>query len=558
MAVYYQNGQGYSTMGTPPSGSTSSQQATWNPYPNTNALSKTTPNTVSGYTPYTSASPTNNNAATLASLNSQLAAAQQRLSSLLASQSGYSSSPASYGGSTPVSSGYSYSSSPAVVAPQTRTSSNLPTFATTPTTGLTSVVTPTEEKNKSQLITEQSLTGTKKSASWLQNLLSAMNPANLNPNSQLAGIGFIKNGLGKSSPQGAVQNTITTGHTSPSEAANNTPTPSLWQTIQNKIGASADTLGKANSIASMAAPAKVDMNSSLNFSNNSAPFSVGSNGASTQDLSGSSTTGPTGSSEGSSTGESGNPSGNNTYEPLSNSTSNPFVNNTNDVVNGLFNSLNSFLATQSTLNANAELTPEQKLQQLNDAAAGLNPQVAQLQKQTDDMDLAINNAMIGVRQAAEGIRNNPDLSVYQQQARLQQLDDINNYQPVYNGLSLKDLISYRGMLNDRLTAAISKMDKDTQTLLGLSDFQTSSQRTKDALGVSSDYLNLISQIMGMGQKTVKDTQYTTDDAGNYYQVTTYSDGTRSINNLGKIGKTKATGNSNGSWLGSNTNPNQTI
>ena len=553
MAVYYLNGQGYSTMGTPPSGSTSSQQATWNPYPNTNALSKTTPNTVSGYTPYTSASPTNNNAATLASLNSQLAAAQQRLSSLLASQSGYSSSPASrgssttssYGSSTPVSSGYSYSSSPAVVAPQTRMSSNLPTFATTPTTGLTSVVTPTEEKNKSQLITEQSLTGTKKSASWLQNLLSAMNPANLYTNTdtnyQLAGLGFIKNGMGTTSPQGSVQNTITTGHTSPSEAANITPTPSLWQTIQNKIGASADALGKARSIESMSAPA-----------------SVSNNVASTQGLSAGSIASPTGSSEGLSTGESGNPSGNNVSEPLSNSTSNPFVNNTNEVVNGLFNSLNNFLAKQSALNASAELTPEQKLQQLNDAATEINPQVAQLQKQTDDMDLAINNAMIGVRQAAEAIRNNPDLSVYQQQARLQQLDDINNYQPIYNGLSLKDLISYRGMLNDRLTAATAKMDKDTQILLGLSDFQTSSQRTKDALGVSSDYLNLISQIMGMGKKTVKDTQYTTDDAGNYYQVTTYSDGTRSINNLGKIGKTKATGNSNGSWLGSNTNPNQTI
>lgn len=534
MAVYYQNGQGYSTMGTPPAESTSTQQVIWNPYPNTNALSKTTPNTVSGYTPYTSAAPINNNAATLASLNSQLAAAQQRLSSLLASQGGstgsYGGSTGSYGGSTPVSSGYSYSGAPAVTAPQTRLSSNLPTFYATPATGLTSVITPTEEKNKSQLVTEQSLTGTKKSTSWLQNLLEKLTPTPENANYQLAGIGFIKNGLGKSSPQGAVSNPAVSAPITPPTTGNISPEAGF--SSYGQMGGSVPTENynatTSNILTGRGLTSAVPETKNVGVAKTYAETPTGT------------------------------PAETNVTEPLSNSTSNPFVNNVNNVINGLFASLTDFLTKQSALNAATDLTPEQKLQQLNDAAATLNPQVAQLQKQTDDMDLAINNAMIGVRQAAEGIRNNPDLSVYQQQARLQQLDDINNYQPIYNGLSLKDLISYRGMLNDRLAAATSKMDKDTQTLLGLSDFQTNAQRTKDALGVSTDYLNLISQIMGMGRKTVKDTQYTTDDAGNYYQVTTYSDGTRTINNLGKIGKTKTTSSNNGSWLGSNMDENAKI
>lgn len=587
MAVYYVNGQGYSTMGTPPAGSTSSPQATWNPYPQTNPLSSLTPNTVSGYTPYTGAAPSSgqsSRAAQLASLSSQLAQMQQTLANLAAAQR--SGSSGSYGGSSKGSTyggsgGYSYSPSPSQgysysAPPQvtnTRASAAaFPAYSITPTTGLTSVVTPTDEKNKSQLISEQELAGTKKSTNWLQRLMGTLNPSPEKSNLQLAGLGFIGNGA-VTSPQGSVQNPVTTGHMSPDEMVNLNPAPSLWQTIQNKIGASADALGKARSEAGMVPPANIDTGGTFDWVRKSAtPFSIGEGGAYTEDLSGEpaptnqpnySTGTPAGTPAGGSTGgQTGTNTPTNPLDPLP-KTDNPWVNSTNDVVNGLFKSLNDYLSQQAAINADNTLTPEQKAQQIKNSALEMNPQFQAIMKQNEELDSVINNAMVGVRRAAEAIRNNPDLSVYQQQARLQQLDDINNYQPLYNGLSLKDLISYRSMLNDRLSLAASQLDKDTQLLLGLSDFQTNAQRTKEALGISSDYLNIISQIMGMGKKEIKDTQYSTDKDGNYFQIITYTDGSREVKNLGRLGKpsTTAGSGSGGSTFTDylkNLDPNQKI
>jgi len=69
-----------------------------------------------------------------------------------------------------------------------------------------------------------------------------------------------------------------------------------------------------------------------------------------------------------------------------------------------------------------------------------------LSSRLDEIDKIVVNAMAGFRKMAEQIRNNPDLTLWQRARALKELDDLQNYAPVFDGLSLRDLIAYRGQL----------------------------------------------------------------------------------------------------------------
>ena len=111
-----------------------------------------------------------------------------------------------------------------------------------------------------------------------------------------------------------------------------------------------------------------------------------------------------------------------------------------------------------------------------------------------DIDQIITNAMIGFRKTAEDIRNNPDLSVWQKGARLKELDDLQNYAPIFDGLSLKDLIAYRGQLADMLNHYADFYNKLTADFTDFAKLQR--QKTNDELDSKLKLFQISTQVLG--------------------------------------------------------------
>ncbi|MHA1482436.1 MAG: hypothetical protein ACTSQA_03230, partial [Candidatus Heimdallarchaeaceae archaeon] len=120
----------------------------------------------------------------------------------------------------------------------------------------------------------------------------------------------------------------------------------------------------------------------------------------------------------------------------------------------------------------------------------LYPQFNQMQTTIDTIDGVINDASIGFRKAAEQIRNNPDISVWQSNRRLQELKDMQDYAPIFNGLSLRDLISYRNQLSTNMNYYSKLFQQAISGIEGLTDLRTPAQRAADAaeyMGKGAEY-----------------------------------------------------------------------
>ena len=121
--------------------------------------------------------------------------------------------------------------------------------------------------------------------------------------------------------------------------------------------------------------------------------------------------------------------------------------------------------------------------------------LAPLSEQIDQIDKVLLQAQEGFRKTAEDIRNNPDLTVWQQARRLKELEDLQNYAPIFNGLSYKDLVEYRKILADTLNKYI---DAYNDTMNMASDFAINVEQLK--IQKSNKEYQGLSDVLGLSQK----------------------------------------------------------
>lgn len=148
--------------------------------------------------------------------------------------------------------------------------------------------------------------------------------------------------------------------------------------------------------------------------------------------------------------------------------------------------------------------------------------------QVDEIDNILLKANEGFRKAAEEIRNNPDLTVWQQARRLKELEDLQNYAPIFNGLSYKDLVTYRQTLAESLNRYIDAYNSAVGTAasfdLNVENYKLN-KKSEDIsnlsriLGVSQNILDLQQQLSNVGYNQ---SSYT-DDKGRLHEYVTYTD-----------------------------------
>ena len=148
--------------------------------------------------------------------------------------------------------------------------------------------------------------------------------------------------------------------------------------------------------------------------------------------------------------------------------------------------------------------------------------------QIDEIDNILLKANEGFRKAAEEIRNNPDLTVWQQARRLKELEDLQNYAPIFNGLSYKDLVTYRQTLAESLNRYIDAYNSAVGTAasfdLNVENYKLN-KKSEDIsnlsriLGVSQNILDLQQQLSNVGYNQ---SSYT-DDKGRLHEYVTYTD-----------------------------------
>jgi len=119
-------------------------------------------------------------------------------------------------------------------------------------------------------------------------------------------------------------------------------------------------------------------------------------------------------------------------------------------------------------------------------AQAMYPQFEHLQSNVSAIDKVLLDASIGFRKSAEALRNNPDLSMWQQTRRLKELDDMQNYAPIFNGLSMRDLISYRNQLTENMNYYSGLISDATKGIAGLTDFSTPYERMVKSAGALKD------------------------------------------------------------------------
>jgi len=119
-------------------------------------------------------------------------------------------------------------------------------------------------------------------------------------------------------------------------------------------------------------------------------------------------------------------------------------------------------------------------------AQAMYPQFEHLQSNISAIDKVLLDASIGFRKSAEALRNNPDLSMWQQTRRLKELDDMQNYAPIFNGLSMRDLITYRNQLAENMNYYSGLISDATKGIAGLTDFSTPYERMVKSAGALSD------------------------------------------------------------------------
>ena len=148
--------------------------------------------------------------------------------------------------------------------------------------------------------------------------------------------------------------------------------------------------------------------------------------------------------------------------------------------------------------------------------------------QVDEIDNILLKANEGFRKAAEEIRNNPDLTVWQQARRLKELEDLQNYAPIFNGLSYKDLVTYRQTLAESLNRYIDAYNSAVGTAasfdLNVENYKLN-KKSEDIsnlsriLGVSQNILDLQQQLSNVGYNQ---SSYT-DNKGRLHEYVTYTD-----------------------------------
>jgi len=148
--------------------------------------------------------------------------------------------------------------------------------------------------------------------------------------------------------------------------------------------------------------------------------------------------------------------------------------------------------------------------------------------QIDEIDNILLKANEGFRKAAEEIRNNPDLTVWQQARRLKELEDLQNYAPIFNGLSYKDLVTYRQTLAESLNRYIDAYNSVVGTAasfdLNVENYKLN-KKSEDIsnlsriLGISQTILDLQQQLSNVGYNQ---SSYI-DDKGRLHEYVTYTD-----------------------------------
>ncbi|MEM3609349.1 MAG: hypothetical protein QW076_00360 [Candidatus Anstonellales archaeon] len=211
----------------------------------------------------------------------------------------------------------------------------------------------------------------------------------------------------------------------------------------------------------------------------------------------------------------------------------------------LKDSLDQFKKDQNDPNAN---NPDKWLGDAINYAKLIIPQYNDLSTQISEIDKVLMEAMAGFRKTAEDIRNNPDLTIWQQQRRLRELDDLQNYAPIFNGLSYKDLVAYRGQLAESLNQYATQYNNIVDKYIQLSDTRLPYQKTNDELQATLNNLNISSKLADLQKQLSYTTKYEDigpDDNGNWYRVYTTVDAfgnpiKRWSVLLGKYGKSQQT------------------
>ena len=165
---------------------------------------------------------------------------------------------------------------------------------------------------------------------------------------------------------------------------------------------------------------------------------------------------------------------------------------------------------------------QKMIEQAQTTAQNLTPAIQPIISQLDVIDKAIADASIGFRKAAEDIRNNPDISVWQQDRRLRELDDLQNYAPLLYGLSLKDLINYRSQLADKVNYWTTQYNNIFDKAMGLVDTSTPAERLERSAQFSTKALEQLQGLAALLIPTYSYQEYT-DNYGNVIRITYKTD-----------------------------------
>jgi len=165
---------------------------------------------------------------------------------------------------------------------------------------------------------------------------------------------------------------------------------------------------------------------------------------------------------------------------------------------------------------------QKMIEQAQTTAQNLTPAIQPIISQLDVIDKAIADASIGFRKAAEDIRNNPDISVWQQERRLRELDDLQNYAPLLYGLSLKDLINYRSQLADKVNYWTTQYNNIFDKAMGLVDTSTPAERLERSAQFSTKALEQLQGLAALLIPTYSYQEYT-DNYGNVIRITYKTD-----------------------------------
>ena len=180
-------------------------------------------------------------------------------------------------------------------------------------------------------------------------------------------------------------------------------------------------------------------------------------------------------------------------------------------------------ASKAALNPETTQEDIQKMvEQAQTTAQNLTPAIQPIISQLDVIDKAIADASIGFRKAAEDIRNNPDISVWQQDRRLRELDDLQNYAPLLYGLSLKDLINYRSQLADKVNYWTTQYNNIFDKAMGLVDTSTPAERLERSAQFSTKALEQLQGLAALLIPTYSYQEYT-DNYGNVIRITYKTD-----------------------------------